>query len=113
MNHLKLYENFENRNIIIIKADTSAVVIDELSDIQIGKLCINKAKKSSDLIDGDIYILTILQGFSSGYNMFRYNNGKITETTEEEYNEVLDNNGIKTGRDLEKFPSVNIDLYGK
>jgi len=113
LKHLKLYENFDNNNnLIVIKANTEAVVLDDLSDLKIGKLCINKAKQETNLITGDIYVLTILKGFSTGYNMYRYNNEEVSNTTQEEYQNVLTANNIQTLRDLERFPIINIDLYG-
>jgi hypothetical protein len=113
LNHLKLYENFGEERIIFIKADTSAVVIDGLSDIEVGELCINKAKKVSDLITGNVLVMVLLMGgMSNGYNMFHYNNGVITDTEPDEYDKILARHNIKSGKDLEKLPTIEVDLYG-
>jgi len=118
MKHLKLFEEIDfkedweeqepihnDENIVLIKADTSAVMLD-ISELEIGKLCIKKAK-----ISGDKIVVVLLFGFSSGVSIFHYNNGKVTETTEKEFREILDRNNIKTKKDLDKLETILIDLY--
>lgn len=114
MRHLKsIYEKYEgNERLIFVKADTSACIIDDMDDIEVGKLCIDKAKEVSDLIVGNILVMVLLQGgTSNGFNMFHYNNGEITDTEPDEYYEILAKNNINTGKDLEKLPTIQIDLY--
>lgn len=115
LKYLKTFENMENTGFVSIIADTSAVVLNNLSEIEIGELCIKEAKKSSDIIKGDIYVLVILRGFSSGNNIYYYNNnGDVSEiNTQEEYINILNRYNIKNGKDLKNYPSVKIDLYGK
>jgi hypothetical protein len=100
-------------DLILIKADTSAVMLEELDDLQIGKLCIERAKRRSELIsdDSQIYVLVRLIGWSNGYSMFYYDKGDIRNVTEEEFRDVLNRNNIETAVDLANIQNVEVDLY--
>jgi hypothetical protein len=54
MKYLKLFKNKKYDNTILINANTNAVMLDDMDDLSINKLVIDKAKEiSPELFDSD------------------------------------------------------------
>jgi hypothetical protein len=100
-----LNELISKNSIYNCVCDTSAVDLDDISAMEIGKLINKIVSKKYSL--GEHIMIVQLHGFSSGCEIYYVKDNNILECLDDnDFNTVANNFGEKT-------PLINVDTYGE